>query len=152
MSFGTHLSDYRQAHNCTLCDGPNASALRIRKVCNGNGNNSNDNCNRTQGLLPLVSPLQFSQFECKPKTLVGCVAMCVAPAATPRPSPPPSLSLSVSLRLFLCVSPSGNGRPAANCRAAQLCISLHIFEPEESEGKVAGGEDRCVWGFWGLHI
>lgn len=97
----------------------------------------------------------FRNLNASQKLQLGvlpCVLHLQLPLALPLPPPCLFFSLSLPLRLFLCVSPSGNGRPAANCRAAQLCISLHIFEPEESEGKVAGGEDRCVWGFWGLHI
>lgn len=91
-------TSYRR--NCTLCDGPNATALRIRKVCNGNGNNSNDNCNRTLGLLPLVSPLQFCNLNASQKLQLGvlpCVLHLQLPLAL-------ALTLPRSLSLSLCSS------------------------------------------------
>lgn len=82
------------------------------------------------------------QFECKPKTTL--TYMCVSSTFPRYPAlQSPRLALAC---LFLCVSLSGNGRPAANCRAAQLCISLHISGPQ------AGRGERWLGGFWGLHI
>lgn len=100
----------------------------------------------------------ISQFECKPKTTVGCVAMCIAPATAPRPRPSHH-PLSLSLFVFFCVfrlPAMGDLQLIAelhNC--AFPCIFLsqrRVGEGQWGKGRCAGGFGGCIFSFNSLGI